>query len=103
MSTEFDYLGDAKSSKLFDLVLQLATDLHVTRQRLRAVEALLVRGGHLDGDAVDGFTATPAEQPAFNADRDGLQARLLRILTEDGPAEHPLRNQWEAAIETRSR
>ncbi|MEV0394407.1 hypothetical protein [Polymorphospora rubra] len=103
MSTEFDYLGDPKTSKLFDLVLQLATDLHVTRQRVRALETLLVRGGQLDADAVDGFAPTGAERVAFDADRDGLQARLIRILTEDGPAEHPLRNQWEAAIDSRAR
>jgi hypothetical protein len=98
MSTEFDYFGDPRSGKLFDLVLQLGTELHVTRQRLLAVEKLLVRAGTIEADAVDGFRPGPDEKQVFDRERDELLARLLRILTEDGPAEHPLRDQWEAAV-----
>ena len=34
MSEEFQYLESPQTAKLFDLVLQLATDLHVTTHRL---------------------------------------------------------------------
>ncbi|MBO4205679.1 hypothetical protein [Micromonospora echinofusca] len=98
MSTEFDYFGDPKVGKLLDLVLQLSTELHVTRQRLRVVEALLVRGNLLAAGAVDGFVAEQAEQLVLDRERDELLARLMRILTEHGPAAHPLRDQWEAAL-----
>jgi hypothetical protein len=98
MSDEFDYFGDPRIGKLFDLVLQLATELHVTSQRLRAVEALLVRDGVLGPDAVDGFVPSGDEQRILDHQRDELMARILRILTEAGPAEHPLRDQWESAL-----
>lgn len=98
MSSEFDYFGDPRFGKLFDLVLQLGSELHVTRQRLLAVEALLVRRGLLTADEVDGFQAGPDERQVFDRERDELLARLMRILTERGPAEHPLRDQWEAAV-----
>ncbi|WP_174535513.1 hypothetical protein [Micromonospora chalcea] len=98
MSTEFDYFGDPKVGKLLDLVLQLSTELHVTRQRVRVVEALLTRSGVLTEGAVDGFVSTEEEQRVLDRERDALLARLMRILTEHGPAEHPLRDQWEAAL-----
>lgn len=98
MSTEFDYFGDPRFGKLFDLVLQLASEQHVTRQRLRAMEALLVRAGAIGVDAVDGFDPSTREQEILDRERNDLLARLIRILTEDGPAEHPLRSQWEAAV-----
>jgi hypothetical protein len=92
MTSEHDYFGDARFGKLFDLVLQLATDLHVTRQRLRATEALLVRAGVVTDGAVDGFVPSPGEKEVLDRDRDELLRRLIRILTESGPAEHPLRD-----------
>ena len=98
MSTEFDYFGDPKVGKLLDLVLQLSTELHVTRQRVRVVEALLTRSGVLTEGAVDGFVSTEEEQRLLDRERDALLARLMRILTERGPAEHPLRDQWETAL-----
>lgn len=70
MSTEFDYFGDPKVGKLLDLVLQLSTELHVTRQRVRVVEALLTRSGALTAGAVDGFVSTEEEQKVLDRERD---------------------------------
>lgn len=100
MTEEFDYFAEPLVGRLFDLVLQMATELHVTRQRLRALEALLVRNGSLAGGAVDGFVPLPDEQQVLDHQRDEFMGRLLRILTESGPAEHPLRDQWEAALKS---
>jgi hypothetical protein len=95
---EFDYFGSPHVSKLVDLVLQLGTELHVTSQRVRALEMLLVRNGTLTPGAVDGFVPDTREQEHLDSARDLLMARILRIVTEDGPAEHPLRDQWEATL-----
>ena len=97
MSTEFDFFGNHQVSKLFDLVLELGMDLHVTSTRLRALEMLLVRKGELTADQIDGFIPTKAEKQILDAKRDEFMARLMRIITESGPAEHALREQWDAA------
>ncbi|KIR61486.1 MULTISPECIES: hypothetical protein [Micromonospora] len=102
MSTEFDYFGDPRFGKLLDLVLQLSTELHVDRQRLRALEQLLVRRDVLGPGDLDGFTADADGQAVLDRERDLLLTRLMRILTEQGPAEHPLRDQWEAALSGKS-
>jgi hypothetical protein len=95
---EYDYFGTPHVSKLVDLILQLGTDLHVTGQRVRALEMLLVRNGTLTPGAVDTFEPDTREQVDLDTARDRLMERILRIITEDGPAEHPLRDQWEATL-----
>jgi hypothetical protein len=98
MSTEFDFFENPQISKLFDLVLELGMDLHVTTTRLRALEMLLIRSGDLKADQLDGFIPTEAEKLNLDQKRDEFMARLMRIITESGPSEHPLREQWDAAL-----
>ncbi|MGY1753862.1 hypothetical protein [Blastococcus sp. SYSU D01042] len=99
MSTpEYDYFGTPHVAKLVDLVLQLGTEVHIATQRVRALELLLVRNGVLEAGAVDSFEPGTRDQEVLDTTRDQLLERLLRIITEDGPAEHPLREQWEATL-----
>jgi hypothetical protein len=102
MSAEFDFFENPQISKLFDLVLELGMDLHVTTTRLRALEMLLTRNGDLKDDQLDGFIPTDAEKLTLDVKRDEFMARLMRIITESGPSEHPLREQWDAAIAQRN-
>ncbi|SDE69474.1 hypothetical protein SAMN05660485_01564 [Blastococcus fimeti] len=103
MSTpEFDYFGSPHVSKLVDLVLLLGTEVHVASTRVRALEALLVRNGTLAAGAVDTFEPEAREQASFDSARDQLMQRILRIITEAGPAEHPLREQWEATLQRKN-
>jgi hypothetical protein len=102
MSAELDYFGNAHVSKLVDLVLQLTTEVHVVTQRVHALEMQLVRAGSLDPGQLDAFVPGDAERQVLDARRDELMDRLLRIITEAGPAEHPLREQWAAALERKA-
>ena len=98
MSKEFDFFGNEQISKLFDLVLELGMDLHVANTRMRALEMMLVRSGKLNNGELDGFIPTADEKQVLDKNRDEFMARLMRIITEVGPAEHPLREQWDQAI-----
>lgn len=98
MTEEFDYFRDRNTGKLFDLLLQLTTDLHVTAQRLHALEALLVRHGVLTGGELDAMRPTEDEQRVLDGRREAALAGLMRIITESGPAERPLRDQWESTL-----
>jgi hypothetical protein len=98
MAQEFRYLESPQTGKLLDLVLQLATDLHVASNRIRVLEAALVRTGTLTEGQVDGFEPTAPEAEVLTSARDAMMGRLIRIITERGPAEHPLREQWEAQL-----
>lgn len=98
MTAELRYFPDPHTDRLVSLVWQLASELHTTRQRLAAVEALLGRAGVLPAGAVDTFRADAGEAAAMAAERDGFFDRIMRVVTEDGPAEHPMRDQWYAQL-----
>ncbi len=98
MSTEFDFFDNPLVSKLFDLVLELGMDLHVASTRIHVLEMQLVRNGALKPGGLDAFHPTQAEKVILDGNRDELMGRLMRIITEVGPAEQPLRKQWDEAI-----
>jgi len=101
MSPEFDFFDNPHVSKLFDLVLELGMDLYVATTRVKALEMLLVRSGNLKSNELDNFAPTESEKVVLDRNRDEFMARLMRIITEVGPSEHPLREQWDAAIAQR--
>lgn len=98
MSKEFDFFGDANISKLFDLVLQLGMDLNIANTRIRALEMQLIRNEELKVDDIDNFQPTDSEKLVLDKNRDEFMSRIIRIITETGPSEYPLRQQWEEAI-----
>lgn len=98
MSIEFDYFDDPRISKLLDLTLHLATELHAVRQRERALEYALVRHGVLAEGELDAFRPSESEARILDCERDRYTRRLVRIITEAGPAEQPLRSQWKDAL-----
>jgi hypothetical protein len=93
MNVDRSYFFHPDLDRVVGLVVQLATDLHVARTRCQVLEQLLVREGVIPAGAVDAFE--PAEQEAreLDAARESALARLLRIVTEDGPSAHPLRGE----------
>lgn len=93
MDTDRTYFSPPELDRVVGLVMQLAADLHVAQTRCRALEQLLVRHGVIPAGAVDGFEPDDEETRALRESRDALLARLLRIMTEDGPSAHPLRDE----------
>ncbi|MEM9531527.1 MAG: hypothetical protein AAGA23_11455 [Pseudomonadota bacterium] len=72
------YFDDPATDQLLSIVFSLASELSVTRERLDAVERLLVRSGTLAPDQVDRFQPTDAEQAARDARRAEFMEALLR-------------------------
>ncbi len=97
MTREVHYFADPQLDRAVGLVMQLAAELHVTTQRLHALEQLLVASGVIEQGALDAFQPDEAQRERLTAVRDGAMGRLLRVLTEDGPAEHPLRDELARA------
>jgi hypothetical protein len=101
MSQEYDFFNNPHISKLLDLVLQLAAEVHVSNQRIRVLQMQLERQGLLQVDAIDYFSPDTFEQNVLDASREAMTGRLMRIIAEAGPAEFPLRAQWEEQLENR--
>ena len=101
MTAEFDYFNNRNLSKAVDLILQLASEVHVLQQRVRMMQMQLERQGTLQADAVEFFVPTAEEQIQLDNAREAMMERLMRVMTEAGPAEAPLREEWEQRLEQR--
>lgn len=85
------YLTTASVDQVAAMVLELAAQLHVERQRRMALEAVLVRQGVLDAAASEALVADETLLAAARAELDASLRRLLRIMTETGDPSGPLR------------
>ena len=93
MTREVHYFSDPQLDRAVGLCLQLAAEVHVTTQRLHALEQLLVGKGLLSAGEIDAFQPDAEQRKQLDSVRDASMQRILRVITEDGPAEHPLRDE----------
>ncbi len=77
------YFDDPAIDKVLSIVLELAAELHVTKDRLRIVEKLLEQRGQLNREEIDRYQPTPEEQQEIRNERDEYIARLFRDITSD--------------------
>lgn len=64
------------------MIMTLATELHVTRDRLRALEVLLERKGILDVDALDNYEPDEDEAGRVALDREAFVRSLLSVIKQ---------------------
>lgn len=76
---EQTFFEDEALDRAFGVVMALATEVYVLRDRLSALETALERGGVLDRDALSA-EPTAEERAARQADRDAFVAGLMRNL-----------------------
>jgi len=88
---ELTFFDDAEDDVLAALVMDLAAQLHIERQRRMALEELLIRSGAIDKDAMEGLVTDTEFQTKTGSALDRAQARLIRIITEHGDRTGPLR------------
>lgn len=99
MSEEVHYFDDPQLDRAVGLIFQVAAELHVTTQRLHALEALLVDNDLLAKGALDSYQPDEDTADKLAHLRDAAVGRLLKVITEDGPAEFPLRDELIRAPE----
>ena len=76
---EQTFFEDEALDRAFGVVMALATEVYVLRDRLSALESLLERGGVLDRAALSA-EPSPEERAARAADRDAFVAGLMQNL-----------------------
>ena len=81
MADDPTYFADPAIDRVMGVVLAMATELYVTRDRLRALEQLLASSGHLDRAQLD---AAPADDASRRKDaEDFVRGLLAPILPTD--------------------
>jgi len=89
--SDHQYLAGISADKLAGLVFELASQLHVERQRRMALERLLARAGAIDPAALDALADDADFLAQSRAALDAALRRLLRVVTEGGESQAPLR------------
>ena len=74
------YFSDPAIDKLLSIVLSLAGELSVTRERLDAMERLLEKEGVLRRSDLDGFQPGPQETLERSEERAAYLERVLRAV-----------------------
>lgn len=74
------YFADPATDKLLAIVLQLAGELSVTRDRLDTVERLLAEDKVLDRARIEDYQPAPEVEAEREAKRAAYIARVLRIV-----------------------
>ncbi len=62
------------------MIMTLATELQVTRDRLRSLEVLLEKQGVLAADALDGYEPDEEESKRLGSDREAFVASLFEAI-----------------------
>jgi hypothetical protein len=77
------YFADPATDKLLQIVIALAGELSVTRDRLDLIERLAARRGLFEAGDLEAFDLSQAETAEREANRAEFIARILRALQQE--------------------
>ena len=77
------YLGDQNIDRVMKVVIALAREAYVTRDRLALIERKLDEQGIVSSDWLDQFSPSEDEQKEIDVRRDEFVASILRPLVKD--------------------
>jgi hypothetical protein len=74
---DLTFFRDPTVDRVLGVVMELAAEVYVLRDRLHTVERLLQDSGTLDLTQLEGYEPTDAERAQRLAERDALISRIL--------------------------
>ncbi len=77
------YFNDPAIDKLAAVVVELAAQVWVMKDRARIIEGMLERGERVTAEAIDHFEPSDEEQQSLRKERDDFISRLFREITTD--------------------
>jgi hypothetical protein len=95
---EAEYLKELSLPEFVELAMGLADELNATTARVHLLEIALERAGVLVPGTVESLRPTEEEAVRLGKVRDLFLYQLVRIMTQQGPDEYPLRAEWLARL-----
>jgi len=77
------WLGDPILDKMFQVVIRLASELYVTKDRLTTLETIIEEKGLLDISEIETYSKNAENNEKINEQRDEFIANLLEPLTKN--------------------
>ena len=81
---ELQLFEDPSTDRMAQMMLVMAAELHVLRDRVKCMEFVLAERGIVDADQLDQFTPTPDQAKVLQHERDAFVAHLFEVM--DGRA-----------------
>lgn len=91
---ELTYFEDGQIDRVMGVIWQLGQELYTTRQRVLALEELLVEKGIIVTGELDAFRPGDEAQARLTVDGQGVVDRLLRTISETDDSRTPMRDQF---------
>jgi len=76
------WLGDPILDKMFQVVIRLAGELYVTKDRLTTLETIIEEKGLLDLSEIDNYSESAENNIKLSEQRDAYIANILEPLTK---------------------
>ena len=76
------WLGDPILDKMFQVVIRLAGELYVTKDRLTTLESIIEEKGILDLSEIETYSQNAENNEKLSEQRDEFVANLLEPLTK---------------------
>ncbi len=76
-AAEQTFFADPALDRAVAMVMTLAAELYVTKDRLRALEVALTQRGAIEADALDRYVPEAAEQARIDAERTAYVRELM--------------------------
>ena len=86
---DLTFFPDPAVDKVLGVVMELAGEVHVLRERLRTVELLLDERGSLSRADLEHYQPTAEERAARLAERDAFIERILAPMTYEADSPTP--------------
>lgn len=77
------WLGDPILDKMFQVVIRLAGELYVTKDRLTTLETIIEEKGLIDLSEIENYSKNAENNEKINEQRDEFIANLLEPLTKN--------------------
>ena len=77
------WLGDPILDKMFQVVIRLASELYITKDRLTTLETIIEEKGLLDISEIETYSRNAENNEKINEQRDEFIANLLEPLTKN--------------------
>ena len=85
MAKRNDWLGDEMLDRMMNVIMGLAEELYVTRDRLQVMERVLEQGGALKRADLDQWQPNERQQAEIVRDRDEFVKAILQRALDPAP------------------
>jgi hypothetical protein len=92
-ATDLTFFDDPDVDRAVGLVMELAAQLHVERQRRLALEQILERRGLVEPGEIESLAEDDDLLARARTELERSMRQLMRVMTEDGSPEAPIRDE----------